>query len=92
MLFEKLKFTVPSIKHQRVMYFPDVKDKYVVEVGPGPGGITRSLVKAGAKKVFVIEKDPRFLPSLHLLREAAGGPDKLDIHIGDCLTFNVESE
>lgn len=68
----------------------NVKDKYVVEVGPGPGGITRSLVKAGAKKVFVIEKDPRFLPSLHLLREAAGGPDKLDIHIGDCLTFNVE--
>jgi len=67
-----------------------VKDKYVVEVGPGPGGITRSLVKAGAKKVFVIEKDPRSLPSLNLLREAAGGPDKLDIHIGDCLTFNVE--
>jgi len=66
-----------------------VEGKYVVEVGPGPGGITRSLLKAGAKKVFVIEKDPRFLPSLNLLKEAASH-DRLEVHIGDCLSFNVE--
>jgi len=66
-----------------------VKDKWVVEVGPGPGGITRSLLKAGAKRVVVVEKDTRFLPSLNLLREAVG-PDRLDLHIGDCLSFNVE--
>jgi len=73
-----------------------VNDKYVVEVGPGPGGITRSLLQAGAKEVFVIEKDPRFIPSLNLLKEAAavsvGGErqERLQINIGDCLTYNVE--
>jgi len=71
-------------KHSRV------SDKYVVEVGPGPGGITRSLLQAGAKQVFVIEKDARFVPSLNLLKEASGG-DRLQINIGDCLTYNVES-
>lgn len=72
-----------------------VNDKYVVEVGPGPGGITRSLLQAGAKEVYVIEKDPRFLPSLNLLKEAAarsvdGQQERLHINIGDCLTYNVE--
>ena len=39
--------------------------------------------------MFVVEKDPRFLPSLKLLKEAAGD-DRLEVHIGDCLSFNVE--
>jgi len=76
-----------------------VKDKYVVEVGPGPGGITRSLLQAGAREVYVIEKDPRFVPSLNLLKEAAAVDDdhgggglreRLHVNIGDCLTYNVE--
>jgi len=72
-----------------------VNGKYVVEVGPGPGGITRSLLQAGAKEVFVIEKDPRFIPSLNLLKEAAaasvgGRQERLHVNIGDCLTYNVE--
>jgi len=67
-----------------------VKDKYVVEVGPGPGGITRALLQQGAKEVFVIEKDPRFIPSLNLLKEASGEHRPLNIHIGDCLNYNVE--
>lgn len=66
----------------------DLTDKYVVEVGPGPGGITRAVIDAGAKEVHVIEKDPRFLPSLNLLQEAAG--NKLHINIGDCLQYNPE--
>ena len=64
------------------------RDKYVVEVGPGPGGITRSLLGQGARRCLVIEKDPRFLPALQLLNEASGG--RLDIHIGDVMTFNME--
>ena len=70
-------------------FFKDVQDKYVVEVGPGPGGITRSLLKANPTSVTVIEKDPRFINPLNLLREAVG-PEKLNIEIGDCLTFIVD--
>lgn len=63
----------------------------MIEVGPGPGGITRALLESGPKQVLVIEKDPRFIPSLQLLQEAAGGQSKLKINIGDCLHYNVES-
>lgn len=60
----------------------------VVEVGPGPGGITRSVLGQGAARCVVIEKDLRFLPSLKLLDEASRG--RLDIHMGDVLSFNME--
>jgi len=60
---------------------------HVVEVGPGPGGITRSILGQGAAQCTVIEKDLRFLPSLHLLREASG--ERLVIHTGDVLSFNM---
>ena len=70
----------------------DLTGKYVIEVGPGPGGITRACLAANAKQVLVIEKDPRFIPSLKLLQEASGGPDRLRINIGDCLHYNVESK
>jgi len=62
--------------------------KVVVEVGPGPGGITRSILGQGARQCSVIEKDPRFLPALELLNEASGG--RLDIHLGDVMHFNME--
>lgn len=39
---------------------------FVCEVGPGPGGITRSLLNTGAHHVAVVEKDRRFLPSLQV--------------------------
>lgn len=62
---------------------------HVCEVGPGPGGLTRSILEQGAKHVTVIEKDPRFLPSLELLKDASYG--RLDIHLGDVLSFNLEN-
>jgi 16S rRNA (adenine1518-N6/adenine1519-N6)-dimethyltransferase len=44
----------------------------VIEVGPGPGGLTRALLEAGAR-VVAVEKDPRFLPLLGELADAAEG-------------------
>ena len=40
----------------------------MLEVGPGPGGITRPILEAGAKEVHVIEKDARFIPSLEVMK------------------------
>ena len=44
----------------------------VLEVGPGPGGLTRALLQAGAR-VVAVEKDRRFIPLLQQLEEAAAG-------------------
>lgn len=55
----------------------------VVEVGPGPGGLTRALLLEGADKVIAIERDERCLPALQEI--AARWPGKLDIVIGDAL-------
>ncbi|KAK8723819.1 hypothetical protein OTU49_011558 [Cherax quadricarinatus] len=65
-----------------------VRDCHVCEVGPGPGGITRSILEQGAAQLTVIEKDPRFLPTLEMLKDASKG--KLDIELGDVLSFNME--
>lgn len=49
-----------------------VEGQTVIEVGPGPGGLTRALLEAGAK-VIAVEMDPRFFPLLNGLGEAAPG-------------------
>ena len=54
----------------------------VIEVGPGPGGLTRALIEAGCH-VIAVEKDQRFLPLLNELREASHG--RLEVHLADAL-------
>jgi 16S rRNA (adenine1518-N6/adenine1519-N6)-dimethyltransferase len=49
-----------------------LEGKAVIEVGPGPGGLTRALLEAGAR-VIAVEKDARFGPLLQDLAEAADG-------------------
>src|SRR5262245_51222729 len=61
----------------------DIAGKPVVEVGPGPGGLTRALLEAGADPLIVIEKDERFLPLLEPL--VAWSNSRLRIVPGDAL-------
>lgn len=57
----------------------------VLEVGPGPGGLTRSLVRAGARRIVAIEKDSRFIAPL---KELAGCAGNIEIVHGDALEFD----
>ena len=58
-------------------------DCTVVEIGPGPGGLTRALLLEGARDVVAIERDERALPALHDI--AAAFPGRLRIISGDAL-------
>ncbi|MCB2061044.1 MAG: 16S rRNA (adenine(1518)-N(6)/adenine(1519)-N(6))-dimethyltransferase RsmA [Novosphingobium sp.] len=64
----------------------DLTDKPVLEVGPGPGGLTRALLRAGAR-VTAIEMDRRCLPALAELGEAF--PGKLRVIEGDALKIDT---
>ncbi|XP_004674211.1 PREDICTED: dimethyladenosine transferase 1, mitochondrial isoform X1 [Condylura cristata] len=66
----------------------DLTNSHVYEVGPGPGGITRSILNAGVSELLVVEKDIRFIPGLQMLSDAA--PGKLRIVHGDVMTFKIE--
>ena len=58
----------------------------VIEVGPGPGGLTRALLESDAGSVVLVEKDPRFLPLLSELDTPEfGGSGRLKIVEGDAL-------
>jgi 16S rRNA (adenine1518-N6/adenine1519-N6)-dimethyltransferase len=55
----------------------------VLEIGPGPGGLTRGLLSEGARRVLAIEKDSRCIPALEQI--AAAYPGRLRIIEGDAL-------
>ena len=63
----------------------DLQDKAVLEIGPGPGGLTRALLRAGAR-VTAIEMDRRCLPALAELGGAF--PGKLKVVEGDALDID----
>ena len=47
--------------------------RHVIEVGPGPGGLTRALLDSGAASVIAVELDPRAVAAMHELAACAGG-------------------
>ena len=67
----------------------DIEQGTVVEVGPGPGGLTRALLMEGAAQVIAIERDQRCIEALAGLAEAAGG--RLEIVEGDALVIDIAS-
>jgi 16S rRNA (adenine1518-N6/adenine1519-N6)-dimethyltransferase len=63
----------PSILHRAALAAGPVKDRVVIEVGPGPGGLTRALLDEGAGTVIAVETDPRFAEALTLWPAARDG-------------------
>ena len=59
----------------------------VIEVGPGPGGLTRALLAAGARQVIAIERDTRCLAALAEI--AAAWPGRLEVVAADALEVPV---
>ena len=62
---------------------------HIIEVGPGPGGLTRALLLEGAEHVTAIERDRRALPALQEIAAAASG--RLTIVEGDALDFDFSA-
>jgi 16S rRNA (adenine1518-N6/adenine1519-N6)-dimethyltransferase len=65
----------------------DLAGRTVIEVGPGPGGLTRALLESEARRVIAIEVDPRAIAALEELK--ALFPDRLEIRAGDALEIDA---
>ncbi len=60
-----------------------LEDSLVVEIGPGPGGLTRALLMEGAERVIAVERDERCQAALAEI--SAAYPGRLEVHLGDAL-------
>ncbi|MBQ9540144.1 MAG: 16S rRNA (adenine(1518)-N(6)/adenine(1519)-N(6))-dimethyltransferase RsmA, partial [Alphaproteobacteria bacterium] len=67
---------------------PDIEKTTVVEIGPGPGGLTRAILMAGAKRVIAIEKDKTTEPILSKIIDASDG--RLEVIFDDALKTNLD--
>ncbi|MHA6261696.1 16S rRNA (adenine(1518)-N(6)/adenine(1519)-N(6))-dimethyltransferase RsmA [Arenibacterium sp. CAU 1754] len=64
----------------------DLTECDVLEIGPGPGGLTRGLLAQGARRVLAIEKDARCIPALEQIAQAY--PGRLKVIQGDALEID----
>jgi 16S rRNA (adenine1518-N6/adenine1519-N6)-dimethyltransferase len=62
----------------------------VLEVGPGPGGLTRALLSLNAARVIAVERDARAIAALQEIAELY--PDRLDIIAADALIFDPHAQ
>ena len=75
-----------NLTHRIARLAGDLTACDVLEVGPGPGGLTRGLLAAGARHVLAVEKDARCLPALQQI--AAAYPGRLTVLQGDALAID----
>lgn len=68
---------------------PDIENTDVIEIGPGPGGLTRALLSAGARRVIAIEKDATTAPILDSIAAAADG--RLTVVYDDALRVDFSA-
>jgi len=67
----------------------DLTGRTVIEIGPGPGGLTRSLLDVGVARIVAVERDPRCILALQDLKSAY--PKSLEIIEADALDFQPGS-
>ena len=72
-----------NLTNKIASFIPDIKNQTVLEIGPGPGGLTRSLLLYGVKKLIVIEKDISLKPILEKIKEFY--EDRLEIIFSDAI-------
>lgn len=66
---------------------PNIEKTTVIEIGPGPGGLSRAILMSGAKKLIAIEKDKATAPILSQIIEASNG--RFDVIYGDALKTDL---
>src|SRR6185295_9182063 len=71
---------------RRIARAAGIEGTTVLEIGPGPGGLTRALIAEGAARVIAVERDARCLPALGEI--AAAKPGKLDVVEADALELD----
>ena len=71
---------------EKITSLDDLKGQTVIEIGPGSGNLTEFIIKRGAKKIILIEKDQRFCK---LLKEKFGNHKGLEIHKRDILEYTL---
>ncbi|WP_084418540.1 16S rRNA (adenine(1518)-N(6)/adenine(1519)-N(6))-dimethyltransferase RsmA [Henriciella litoralis] len=79
----------PDILRRTALAGGPVEGRTVIEVGPGPGGLTRALLNEGARKVIAVEADDRFASGLETWPEHAEG--RLHVHQGDARKADWEA-
>lgn len=72
-----------NITRRIARFCGDMTKRTIVEVGPGPGGLTRALLLEDAAHVIAIERDERCRPALEDIQ--ARYPERLTVHFGDAL-------
>ena len=75
-----------NLTHRIARAAGDLSQGSTLEIGPGPGGLTRALLSCGAVRLVAVEKDARCVEALESLVLASGG--RLRLHQGDALAFD----
>jgi len=79
-----------NVTDKIVRYAMPLEGVSAAEIGPGPGGLTRALLSAGARSVLAIEMDERFLPALAEIGRASG--ERLRVYKGNGLKVDIGNE
>lgn len=78
----------PDILNRTALSAGPVEGRTIIEVGPGPGGLTAALLRNGAKKVIAVEMDSRFAENLRSWKECK--EERLSVVEGNGLEINYE--